>query len=72
MVLQVMMKLTKMKIPTVRVYQRLRNQQILDAEEDSTISRSRKEDEVMMNLTCAAMAVTADEMMKVYVATLSN
>lgn len=41
-------------------------QRILDAEEDVTISRSRKDDEVMMNLTCAAVAVTADEMMKAH------
>lgn len=42
-------------------------QGLLDAEENVTISRNRKGDEIMANLTCAAFAVMADEMAVVYV-----
>ena len=42
-------------------------QNLLDHEEDRTLSRTRKQDEELLNLTCAAMAILADEAMKVYV-----
>ena len=41
-------------------------QNLLDHEEDRTLSRTRKQDEELLNLTCAAMAILADEAIKVY------
>ena len=42
-------------------------QNLLNQEEDKTLSRSKKQEEELLNLTCAAMAVLADEAMIVYV-----
>lgn len=47
-------------------------QRLLDREEDRTLSRSRKQEEELLNLTCAAMALMADEAMKVYVCSLRS
>jgi hypothetical protein len=41
-------------------------QNLLDHEEDPTLLRTRKQDEELLNLTCAAMAILADEAIKVY------
>lgn len=40
-------------------------QNLLDNEEDKSLSRTQKQEEKLLNLTCAAMAVVADEAMKV-------
>ncbi|GLB37771.1 hypothetical protein LshimejAT787_0408220 [Lyophyllum shimeji] len=40
-------------------------QSLLDAEEDCSVFRTRKQDQELLNLTCAALAVTADEATKV-------
>jgi hypothetical protein len=42
-------------------------QNLLDHKEDRTLSRTRKQDEDLLNLTCAAIAIMADEAMRVYV-----
>jgi hypothetical protein len=42
-------------------------QNLTDREENINISRTRAQDEQMLNLTCTALAVTADEMMNVYI-----
>lgn len=42
-------------------------QGLLDREEDRTVSRTRKQEEILLNLTCAALAVITDESAKVYV-----
>lgn len=47
-------------------------QRLLDREEDRTLSRSRKQEEELLNLTCVAMALMADEAMKVYVCSLRS
>jgi hypothetical protein len=46
-------------------------QDLLDQEEASHDSRTWKTEDRLMNLTCAALAVTADDMMRVYVHILS-
>ena len=40
-------------------------QGLLDCEEDRTLSRTRKQEDQLLDLTCAAMAIMADETMKV-------
>ena len=40
-------------------------QNLIDGEEDIIVSRTREQDEKMLHLTCAAFAITADEMMNV-------
>lgn len=40
-------------------------QNLLDNEEDKSLSRTQKQEERLLNLTCAAMAVVADEATKV-------
>lgn len=45
-------------------------QELIGREETSISSRTRDQDEQMINLTCAALALTADEMMNVYVVSL--
>lgn len=40
-------------------------QNILDHEEDKSLSWNQKQEEQLLNLTCAAMAIVADEAMKV-------
>jgi hypothetical protein len=40
-------------------------QNLLDNEEDKSLSRTQKQEVKLLNLTCAAMAVIADEAMKV-------
>jgi hypothetical protein len=40
-------------------------QHLIDQEENINISRTGVQDDEMMNLTCAALAITADEMMNV-------
>jgi hypothetical protein len=40
-------------------------QNLIDGEEDINISRTRAQDSQMLTLTCAALAITADEMMNV-------
>ena len=47
-------------------------QELLDHEEDRTLSRSRKQEEELLNLTCTAMVVIADEGMIVYVELLTH
>ena len=42
-------------------------QDLIDGEENINVSRSRAQEEQMLTLTCAALAVTADEMMNVWV-----
>lgn len=42
-------------------------QDLLDREEDKTLSRTRRQEENLLNLTCAAMAVIADDATKMYV-----
>ena len=42
-------------------------QNLLDQEEDKTLSRSKKQEQELLNLTCATMAILADEAMIVYV-----
>jgi hypothetical protein len=39
-------------------------QNLLDHEEDKTLSQTHKQGEQLLNLTCTAMAVVADEAMK--------
>lgn len=38
---------------------------LLDIEEDKSLSRTQRQEEKLLNLTCAAMAVVADNAMKV-------
>jgi hypothetical protein len=40
-------------------------QDLIDGEENINVSRTRAQEEQMLTLTCAALAVTADEMMNV-------
>lgn len=47
-------------------------QELLDHKEDRTLSQSRKQEDKLLNLTCAAMAVIADEGMAVYVELLPH
>jgi hypothetical protein len=47
-------------------------QKLIDQEEGIQISKTRAQDEQMMNLTCAALAITADEMMNVYAFPFGN
>jgi hypothetical protein len=46
-------------------------QEIIERNERSTSSRTIAQDKQMMNLTCAALALTADELMNVYVISMS-
>jgi hypothetical protein len=57
--------MTRMMDQMFRVSQR--HKSFRSSEEHMTISRNRKEDETMANLTSAALAVMADEMTTVYV-----
>jgi hypothetical protein len=40
-------------------------QNLMDGEEDINTTWTRRQEETMLNLTCAALAITADEMMNV-------
>ena len=40
-------------------------QNLIDSEEDIIVSQTREQDKKMLNLTCAAFAITTDEMMNV-------
>jgi hypothetical protein len=46
-------------------------QNLIDGEEDINISRTQRQNSQMLTLTCAALAITADEMMNVEVRFLS-